>query len=261
MVVYGGALEGHCRVRAADLAQSDRRGDPDVLEIVVFQYVNERGHGPRVTQPAERVGSLLATTDTEALELVTHQCDLIGRGGGLAAGTTWYAPAHPSAETDARPSAESTPHPSAETTPSEREVHERGGHQAETEDRGWLRDHKGPRADPQWSPPWAGDESAPHHRRTLHLDLPLKGPARALDLDGPIDGSTTPLDLDLSLDRSATRSRDRRVPLHGLTMDHSAWIRQAASNKHQREYIPTILHGQSPSCEPTTRKSRPSFHR
>ena len=105
-----------------------------------------------------------------------------------------------------------------------------------------------------------GTNPPPHHRRTLDLDLPVEGPARPLDLDGPIDRSRATLDLDLSLDRSAPRSRDGGVTLHGLAADDHIWIHQAVSDKHQRKDMPAILHGHSPPCEPTTRKSRSSFH-
>src|SRR5437763_1989695 len=37
VVVDRAALEGHRGIRAADLPQRDRRGDPHVLEIVIFQ--------------------------------------------------------------------------------------------------------------------------------------------------------------------------------------------------------------------------------
>ena len=100
--------------------------------------------------------------------------------------------------------------------------------------------------------PRARRESTPHHRRTLDLNLPIEGPARPLDLDGAVDRSRAPLDLNLPLDRPAARSRDRRVPLHGLAADRPAWIHQAAAEKNQGEDVLAILHGHSPPCEPTT---------
>ena len=60
MVVDRGPLERDGRVGPADLPQRDRRGDADILEIVVLEHMDQRRHGAGVSQPAQGIGGLLA---------------------------------------------------------------------------------------------------------------------------------------------------------------------------------------------------------
>ena len=170
MIVDRGPLQGDGRLGPADLTQRDRRGDADVLEVIVLQDVDQRRYGARVAQPAEGIGGLLAAARVEALEPLAHQGHLVRRRRGRRTGPRAAQPAAAAAaHAAAAPAPAAAESHAAATAAAEREVHERRGRPARIRRPApaarWPADAGRARADAATGR--ASD--AAHHRRSLDL--------------------------------------------------------------------------------------------